>query len=70
MQLLNGNYELCIMNYELKTMNYQEAVNYLFTQLPVFEKTGGDAYKPGLGTATFLYDGFDEKDMIRIYILL
>lgn len=37
------------MNNEL---NYTEAVNYLFTQLPVFEKTGGDAYKPGLGTAT------------------
>ena len=39
-------------------MNYQEAVNYLFTQLPVFEKTGGDAYKPGLGTATTMDNAF------------
>ena len=39
-------------------MNYQEAVNYLFTQLPVFEKTGGDAYKPGLGTATAMDNAF------------
>ena len=39
-------------------MNYNEAVNYLFTQLPVFEKTGGDAYKPGLGTATTMDNAF------------
>ncbi|MCR5455799.1 MAG: bifunctional folylpolyglutamate synthase/dihydrofolate synthase [Bacteroidales bacterium] len=39
-------------------MNYPEAVNYLFTQLPVFEKTGGDAYKPGLGTATAIDNAF------------
>ena len=39
-------------------MNYQEAVNYLFTQLPVFENTGGDAYKPGLGTATAMDNAF------------
>ena len=39
-------------------MNYQEAVNYLFTQLPVFEKTGGDVYKPGLGTATAMDNSF------------
>ena len=35
-------------------LSYKEAENYLFTQLPVFEKTGGDAYKPGLNTATAL----------------
>ena len=39
-------------------MNYNEAVNYLFTQLPVFENTGGDAYKPGLKTATAMDDAF------------
>ncbi len=39
-------------------MNYNEAVNYLFTQLPVFEHTGGDAYKPGLKTATAMDDAF------------
>ena len=32
-------------------LTYQEAVNYLFTQLPVFEHQGGSAYKPGLDTA-------------------
>ncbi len=33
-------------------LTYQEAENYLFTQLPVFERTGGSAYKPGVQTAT------------------
>ncbi|MBR4440938.1 MAG: bifunctional folylpolyglutamate synthase/dihydrofolate synthase [Bacteroidales bacterium] len=32
-------------------LTYQEAENYLFTQLPVFEQTGGSAYKPGVQTA-------------------
>ena len=41
-----------------REMNYNEAVNYLFTQLPVFEHTGGDAYKPGLKTATAMDDAF------------
>ena len=40
-----------------REMNYNEAVNYLFTQLPVFENTGG-AYKPGLKTATAMDDAF------------
>lgn len=39
-------------------LSYKEAENYLFTQLPVFEKTGGDAYKPGLNTATALDNFF------------
>lgn len=30
-------------------MNYNETTEYLFNQLPVFQKIGGDAYKPGLG---------------------
>ena len=29
-------------------MTYQEATDYLFSQLPVFEHTGASAYKPGL----------------------
>ena len=39
-------------------LSYKEAENYLFTQLPVFEKTGGEAYKPGLNTATALDNFF------------
>lgn len=30
-------------------MNYKETIEYLFNQLPVFQKIGGEAYKPGLG---------------------
>ena len=30
-------------------MNYKETTEYLFSQLPVFQKIGGEAYKPGLG---------------------
>lgn len=29
-------------------MTYQEALEYLYSATPVFEQTGGDAYKPGL----------------------
>ena len=29
-------------------MNYQESLDYLFTQMPMFSRTGGDAYKEGL----------------------
>jgi dihydrofolate synthase/folylpolyglutamate synthase len=32
-------------------MNYSEVVHYLFTSLPVFQHSGGAAYKPGLQTA-------------------
>jgi dihydrofolate synthase/folylpolyglutamate synthase len=35
-------------------LSYKEAENYLFTQLPVFEHSGGAAYKPGLETAAAL----------------
>lgn len=30
-------------------MTYSEAINYLYTSLPVFQHIGGGAYKPGLG---------------------
>lgn len=30
---------------------YQEALDYLFSQLPMFSRTGGPAYKPGLDTS-------------------
>ncbi|MEE1339075.1 MAG: bifunctional folylpolyglutamate synthase/dihydrofolate synthase, partial [Muribaculaceae bacterium] len=29
-------------------MNYPETLEYLFTQMPMFSRTGGDAYKEGL----------------------
>ena len=32
-------------------LSYQEAEQFLFTQLPVFEQSGGSAYKPGVQTA-------------------
>lgn len=35
-------------------MNYQETLEYLYTQLPVFSRMGGDAYKEGLGTSLAL----------------
>ena len=31
-------------------MEYSDVIHYLFTSLPVFEHTGGNAYKPGLQT--------------------
>lgn len=31
-------------------MNYEETVNFLFTRLPVFQRDGAAAYKPGLDT--------------------
>ena len=35
---------------------YSEILHYLFTALPVFQHTGGSAYKPGLQTITELDD--------------
>ncbi len=35
-------------------MKYQDAINYLFSQLPAFERQGASGYKPGLGTAIAL----------------
>ena len=37
-------------------MKYQDAINYLFSQLPAFERQGASGYKPGLGTAIALDD--------------
>lgn len=38
----------------LLIMTYQETLDYLFTQLPVFQHQGQSAYKPGLDTARSL----------------
>jgi len=35
-------------------MNYKETLNYLYSQLPMFERQGGAAYKPGLQVSTDL----------------
>ena len=35
-------------NYELQITNYEEAIRFLFDSLPVWERAGADAYKPGL----------------------
>ena len=35
-------------------MTYKDATQYLFSQLPAFERQGASGYKPGLGTAIAL----------------
>ncbi len=35
-------------------MEYQEAIDYLYNSLPVFQRVGAAAYKPGLGTSIAL----------------
>lgn len=35
-------------------MNYQETIEYLYSQMPMFSRTGGDAYKEGLETSLAL----------------
>lgn len=37
-------------------MTYKETLNYLYTSTPVFQHSGGSAYKPGLGTSVALDD--------------
>lgn len=41
-------------------MTYQETVDYLFTQLSVFQNIGAGAYKPGLATALKLSSAFGD----------
>ena len=40
------------------TRGYKEATDYLFSQLPMFSRTGAPAYKPGLETSIRLADFF------------
>ncbi|MGN0207798.1 MAG: bifunctional folylpolyglutamate synthase/dihydrofolate synthase [Muribaculaceae bacterium] len=35
-------------------MNYQESIDYLFGQVPMFQRVGANAYKPGLDTSISL----------------
>ena len=37
-------------------MNYNEAIDFLYNSLPVFQNIGPGAYKPGLDTSRFLDD--------------
>ena len=39
-------------------MNYQEALDFLYSQLPMFSRTGAPAYKPGLDTSIALANFF------------
>ncbi|MDR1865533.1 MAG: bifunctional folylpolyglutamate synthase/dihydrofolate synthase [Bacteroidales bacterium] len=41
-------------------MNYSETVHYLFSSLPVFQHSGGTAYKPGLHTMRELDDFYGQ----------
>ncbi|MGQ1908474.1 bifunctional folylpolyglutamate synthase/dihydrofolate synthase [Marinifilum sp. RC60d5] len=40
-------------------MNYQETINYMFTQLPMFQRTGKAAYKANLDTTLALDEYFN-----------
>lgn len=39
-------------------MTYQDSIEFLFNSLPVFQREGASAYKPGLGTSIALDDIF------------
>ena len=51
-------------------MKYQDAIQYLFSQLPAFERQGASGYKPGLGTAIALDDwlGNPHRDYKCIHV--
>ncbi len=39
-------------------ITYDEAINFLYTQIPMFQREGASAYKPGLDTAHLLDEAF------------
>ena len=39
-------------------MEYSEAIDFLYTQLPMFQRVGAAAYKPGLDTSLRLSEAF------------
>lgn len=51
-------------------MTYQEAIDYLFSQLPMFSRTGAPAYKPGLDTSIAIAEHFGnpEKKFESVHI--
>ncbi len=44
-------------------MTYGEAIDFLYTSLPVFQRVGGAAYKPGLDNTLRLDDYFDRPHL-------
>lgn len=40
-------------------MNYNEAIDFLYNQLPMYQRVGAPAYKPGLDTCMHLAGAFD-----------
>ena len=51
-------------------MTYEETLNYLYTSIPVFQHSGGSAYKPGLDTTIALdnYLGNPHKAYRTIHV--
>lgn len=51
-------------------MNYQQTLDYLFTQVPMFQSVGADAYKPGLDTVLNLSHMFGDphKSLRTIHV--
>lgn len=51
-------------------MNYRQTLDYLFTQLPVFQNKGAGAYKPGLATVSELSElfGNPHKKLTTIHV--
>lgn len=51
-------------------MDYQECIDFLFNQLPAYEKQGDSGYKPGLGTTEALahYHGDPHRRLRCIHI--
>ena len=39
-------------------MTYEETLHFLYTSIPVFQHSGGSAYKPGLDTTITLDNHF------------
>ncbi len=51
-------------------MTYNEAIDFLYNSLPVFQREGASAYKPGLGTSIALDDMFGNphREYVCIHI--
>src|SRR5687767_2429562 len=51
-------------------MNYEEALEYMYAQLPMFHRVGPAAYKPGLDTTLALLDlvGNPHKDLPCVHV--
>lgn len=51
-------------------MTYEETLHYLYSQVPVFQQVGADAYKPGLGNSLALdaYFGHPHRKFRTIHV--